>query len=49
MDGIVTIIAIIMNLLGSPFNYEGVDDDLGIFAGTYLEKDENGGPFHRQG
>jgi len=38
MDAIITIMAIIMNLLSSPFNYEGVDDELGIVAGTFLER-----------
>ena len=38
MDGIAAIMSIVFNLLGSPFNYEGVDDELGIVAGTFLEK-----------
>lgn len=38
MDGIAVIISIVMNLLGSPFNYGGVDDELGIVAGTFLER-----------
>ncbi len=37
-DGIATIMSIVFNLLGSPFNYEGVDDQLGIIAGTFLER-----------
>ena len=39
-DGIAAIMSIVFNLLGSPFDYEGVDDELGIVAGTFLERDD---------
>ena len=46
-NAVAVTIAVFVNLWGSPFNYEGVDDDLGMFSGTFLERDDRNSPPER--
>jgi hypothetical protein len=44
MNAAMVTVAVVVNLWGSPFNYEGVDDELGIISGTFLERDDRNRP-----